>query len=575
MKRAQRTESNVESVKVKSSEELFYKYLEESLQGCVIKKVAPFTNLYFDLLYIEENKVALFKFMDTNEDTFSILADEIMEVMQEEEALLQKYAQESFGLHIPYYFVMPYISLSEHQKESSIIIDKAQFEDLINRDCNLTQYLSDVGDKSDEVLLTLAKEYFVFTKHSFVGDKVLDLDYRQNRIKATLLEKEQRDRVNELNYGTTLLEGSTGTGKTTLMLAKLIKLARTYPKDNFLYITFDKQLSNAINRFISYFHKDVHNIKVINFHQFVLMLGKRFSLKLNKSSKQSFNKEFEKVFEKVAKIYEGKRYFKGIFVDESENFNVEEMLFLRNIAHPTKYFLYLSYDEAKRMAPFGEKALANTLDYDERVVLRTNYRSSEKVGYFNLDFQNDINAFSALELDRMDNYFQSFSTVSSLKGNAQVIEYPDTPQMLEELVSLVKRYLDEGYLPSDICIIYPYNEKVVRANRAVYSKHLIKKVMDDHSIVVTFADDESGNLQNSTGITLSNIYNCTNLEWKVVILCQLDTLYNCYTTLKNKEVQKMLNIIYTASGRAIQDLYIMIRKDEHRPGIIDLLSQKI
>lgn len=574
MRIVQDINSNVESIKTKNAEKLFYKYLKKSLTGVLIPKIAPFANLYFDLLYIEDGKAALFKFMDTNEETFSILSDEILEVMHEESEAVKKELSKNLKDSIPYYFVMPYIDLREYQKSGEFVIDKVQFENLINGDSSLKEYLSKEVQKEDEILLALAKEYFVFQKDSSVGDKVIDVNYRKTNIKATLLESEQVAIVNDLNYGTTLLQGSTGTGKSSLMLAKLIKLARTYPKDNFLYITFDKQLSNAINRFIEYFHKDIINIKIINFHQFVLLLGKKFNLKLNKQSKQSFNKEFEKVFEKIAQIYRGKRYFKGIFVDEAENFSYEEIKFLKDISYASKSFLYISYDEPKRMTPLSDKETSNEYPYDELILLGKNYRSSQAVGYFNLGFQNDINAFSALELERVGDYFRAFSTMSKKDGYTEVIEYQDTPQMLDTLVSIVKKYIEKGYHYSDICIIYPYNEKFVRGNKAVYSKHLIKKVLDDNEIIVSFADDESSNLLNSTGVTLSNIYNCTNLEWKVVILCQLDTLYNNYTTMKNKEVQKMLNIIYTASGRATEDLYILIRRDENRPGVIDLLSQK-
>lgn len=55
----------------------------------------------------------------------------------------------------------------------------------------------------------------------------------------------QIENINSFRYGSMMMSSS-GTGKTRAMIAKLIKIARLYPKDDFAYITFDKQLSNDI-----------------------------------------------------------------------------------------------------------------------------------------------------------------------------------------------------------------------------------------------------------------------------------------------------------------------------------------
>lgn len=577
MKIATKVNSNIESVKTKDSEKLFYEHLEKYMTGIGIPKIVPIKGIYFDLLYVENGNAALFKFMDTSEDTFSILSEEIIEVIEEELAIVDEFIKEKFeGLSLNYHFVMPFIEFESYNLSKEYVIDKSKMESLMNEEIPLSDLLSDTKGMDEELLFQLGKEYFVLQKESALGELVINKKYRNEDIKATLMEVEQIQGVNSLRYGTTLFEGATGTGKTSMMIAKLIKLARIYQNDNFLYVTFDKQLSNEINNMIKYYHKDINNIKVINFHQFVLILGRKYNLKLNNKSKQSFNKEFEKVFEKIAKIYKGKRYFKGVFVDEGENFNTSEIQFLRDISYSMKNILYIAYDEAKRMSPFDEhKEDASHFPKDNLLVAKGNYRMSQEVGYFNLDFQNDVNTFSVLELNRHSEYFKSFNVNNPKKGFAQVLEHEDTPQMLSRVIQIIKDSVGSGYDYSDICIIYPFNEKVVKNNKSVYSKHLLKKVLDENNILVNFADDESSYLQKPIGVTLSNIYNCTNLEWKVVILCQLDTLYNTFTKPKTKDIQKMLNIIYTATGRTNENLYVLIRKDDHRPGIIDLLSQKI
>ncbi len=564
--------SNIEAIKEKRSEKLFMDLMKDR-KGLCISKIAPFNGQYFDLLYIENVSAALFKFMDTNDETFSILAQEIVEVIEEEYASARELISDKLDdLQINYYFVMPFVSLADYGLSSGVILDK----DSINKlnDINFSDLLSDINGMRNRVLYRLSKEYFVFQKESSIGEFSIEIDYGKNKIKASLMEEDQMEHINNFYYGTTLLEGATGTGKTSVMLAKIIKIARIYPKEKFLYITFDKQLSIEIGNLLRFYHSDISNIRVINFHQFVLQLGKKYNLKLNKQSKQSFNKEFEKVFEKISKIYKGKRYYKGIFVDESENFSTEEIHFLRDISYLTKNILYLSFDEAKQMTPIRAKERnANQYPWDQYIRLMQNYRASKEIGRFNLDFQNDLNAFSALEIDRLGDYFLPFITEKTEIGNAKVLEYENTDAMIQMLLDQLNALVQKGYKESDICIIYPFNEKGI-GNKSVNSKQILKDALSEHGFKTHFADDEASNLSASDGICLSNIYNSTNLEWKVVLVCQLDLLYPNYETMTEKETQKMLNIIYTASGRACEELYLLINQNENRPGIIDLLSQK-
>lgn len=566
--------SNIEAVKTKSAEKLFYKYLADKLEGIGIAKIAPFNGQYFDLLYVEGDRAALFKFVDTNEDTFSILSEEIIEVIEEEHIAAKSLLERRLdGKSIPYYFVMPYIELEKEVRAKGIIIDKLRFEELINEELPFEELLSSAVLGRDELLFRLAGEYFIFRPQIDHGEVVIDLGNDKERSQAVLMEPSQMEAVNSLHYGTTFLQGSTGTGKTSVLFAKMIKLARVYAKDKFMYITFSKQLSNEIKELIKRHYPDVENVKVMNFHQFILLLGKKYNLKLNKQSKQNFAKEFQKVFDKVAKIYSGKRFFKGVFVDESENFSADEICFLREISYQRKNILYLSYDEAKRMAPPSDQEDAQSYPCDDRLELVDNYRASRSVARFNLDFQNDINAFSALELERMTNYFRGFSEKKDAQGKAQVIEYESDREMMEKMLHLIRGNIEKGYELSDICVIYPFNERTL--GTPIRAKLELKNFLEQQDLKITFAEDESSNFKKPKALMLSNIYNCTNLEFKVVILCYLDMLYGEPQKQRIKDVQKMLNIIYTASGRAKDELYVMIKKDEHRPGVIDLLSQKI
>ena len=57
-----------------------------------------------------------------------------------------------------------------------------------------------------------------------------------------MLEARQIENVVSIKYGNTLFKGGSGTGKTTIMLSRAIKLARIYPHHKFLILTNTKQL---------------------------------------------------------------------------------------------------------------------------------------------------------------------------------------------------------------------------------------------------------------------------------------------------------------------------------------------
>lgn len=569
---SKQVESNVESIKEKNSEKDFYKYLEDKLPGIGITKIVPFQGIYIDLMYLDENKIGLYKFMDTTEDTFSIFSDEILEIMEEEYNQVKKQLNQD----IPYYFVMPYVNLEKKNLSKSFIIDNHKFEEIINDEVSFTNFISEELEQNiSKIVFELAKEYFIIKREIEELEKgefsLEGIEFRSKTLMGTLMEDTQVESVNNFKYGSTLLLGSTGTGKTSIMLSKSIKIARLYPKENFLYITFDKQLGGELTKHIKNFFPDITNLKIINFHQFVLLLGKKYSLRLNNKSKQSFNKEFYKVFAKVAKIYQGKRYYKGIFVDEAENFTKEEIEFLRNISFQTKNFLCVSYDRAKRLSEI-ENVSSYDYEYDNILTLDNNFRNSKAISMFNMEFQNKLEEFSALEIGEIGDYFIPYGLGNQEKGEVNLFEGVSSKEIMDQIVNKIKELESEGYKTSEMCIIYPFNIKVLKGQKHIYSKHLVKTHLEENEILYSIADDETSNRYQAQGVTLTNIYNVNNLEYKIIFFCQLEVLFAGLNIENKEEAQKITNILYTAMGRATEKLFIYLKEDDNRPGILDLLK---
>ncbi|MCG4723117.1 hypothetical protein L0M81_14370, partial [Alistipes putredinis] len=68
--------------------------------------------------------------------------------------------------------------------------------------------------------------------------------------------------------------GASGCGKTTILLARAIKLARIYPHHKFVIFTYTKQLRNELKERLDILYKDNNNIEIHTFTSFLFKLAK-------------------------------------------------------------------------------------------------------------------------------------------------------------------------------------------------------------------------------------------------------------------------------------------------------------
>ncbi|MCE0707054.1 DNA helicase, partial [Clostridioides difficile] len=69
--------SQLDALKLKEFEKIFYENINEDVK--VVPKVTPFKGINTDLLYVKDGRVLFIKFMDTTEDIFFILEEELLE----------------------------------------------------------------------------------------------------------------------------------------------------------------------------------------------------------------------------------------------------------------------------------------------------------------------------------------------------------------------------------------------------------------------------------------------------------------------------------------------------------------
>ena len=77
-----------------------------------------------------------------------------------------------------------------------------------------------------------------------------------------MLDKNELKYSLSINYGNNLFEGGSGTGKTTIMLSRAIKLARVYPQHRFIVFVSSKKLCNQLKEELEILYKDNNNLEI-------------------------------------------------------------------------------------------------------------------------------------------------------------------------------------------------------------------------------------------------------------------------------------------------------------------------
>lgn len=565
--------SNVGSLKMKAGENDFYHYMRSSLNGYGILKVVPERSMFADLIYFEKNMVGVFRFMDTNAEIFSILKDEIIEIMHEESKRWNQFAKKH-DVKIKYTYMMPYLNLEDfgESKLKSNIVDAVIFEKLINKEIDISEFLTENdADKLDALRYFISKEYYIVKKKTDRRNSRTDIkDYYfekdDTEYRAMFMESSEIKNINSIKYGLSLITGSSGSGKTTILFSRAVKVAKMFPKDNFMLITFNKQPLYDFYKLLELKAEKVDNLKIINFHKFVMNLASPYNIKINVGGK-SFENDFKRVFNQVEAIYKKKKLARGIFLDEAENFSDAEIAFLLNLVPKRKSFFQVSQDKAKEIKN-SEKSLWNyvdALDFDDIRELRTNYRQSVNINLFMNYFTDNLRTVSEKSFNtELTDYIRHSFSKRRTAGLVSVINCKDIEDVADKVADKALAFHDEGCSYSDICVLYPFHKKRNR-NGIVFYQSIMKSALEKKNVPFILSGNNMSNLTNKIGVTLSNIFNINNLEFKILLFCGIESLNSGFNEKGEPEnIHEFLSsadIVYTALNRAIDDIYIFVRDD--------------
>ncbi len=579
--------SELDALKIKEVEKIFYNKNNPNIS--IIPKVTPFKGINTDLMYIEENKVLFIKFMDTSEDLFFLLEEELIEVMSEENDLLKiKMAKNYKDIIYNYIFIMPYVTLEDDYENDFVknnIIDKNKLQSIIDDNNYINKYLkesnNDIG--LNLFILDICPEYYVLNEKNNFNKNFKKISFYNEEYKysANILEENQIVDVISIKYGNTLFAGGSGTGKSTIMLSRAIKLARVYPHHKFLILTESKQVCNELREKCSLLYKNNNNLEIHTLHTFVLKLAKRFNLVLDYNMlKKDYDKTFNNLIKQAQNIIKTKNMFKGIFIDEGECFLSYNLNFIREFLYKTKYIFNIFTCNCSNISNNLNIFKYNLYDieFKEKVILNTNYRQTKELLEFVNNFSNNSNEYIlSLRESNINNKFYISKSLREGNKNVDIIKvsdlYEQISSVLWEIDYLVnKKGLDYG----DIGIIYPYNKKKLKNGKTIYFQYMLKKALEESEIPYIYAEDNLTNISKKIGVTISNIYTIKGLEYKAIIVCELEMLYNhkimdIHQDYQINDFVGDLNKVYSAINRASDYLSIITTFNENSSDIIKLL----
>lgn len=554
-------------------------------------KVTPFKGINTDLLYVKDGKILFIKFMDTTEDIFFILEEELLEVMNEEYELLKlKMGQKNRNISYNYVYIMPYVEVEEtYEFEEFVnnnIIDKNKLQDIMNKG-SLDEYLNDENDEINLnlFLLDVCSEYYIINDKLHLNEKFKKISFYNDDYKytATMMEEVQIKDVISIKYGNTLIEGGSGIGKTAIMLSRAIKLAKVYPHHKLIIFTHTKQLRNELRERIELLYKDNNNLEVHTFSSFIFKLAKKFNLIVDYNMlKNDYEKAFNNLVKQAQNIIKNKNMFKAIFIDEAESFLEYEIDFIREFLYKTKFIFNVcscnSLNISNRLNIF--KKLYNGIEFDDKIILSKNYRQAKEIVDFTNKFSNNSNSY--INELRPNTEFSTFFYTKALRGgnkSVDIIKVSDLDDQISSVIWEIEYLISKKGLDySEVAIVYPYNKKKLKSGKTIYFQYMLKKALEEAKIPYICAEDNLTNISKKVGTTIANIYAIKNLEYKAVIVCELEMLYNQTINDIEQDYQVNdfvgdLNKVYLAMSRATDYLSIVTTFNEEASDIIRLITE--
>lgn len=333
------------------------------------------------------------------------------------------------------------------------------------------------------------------------------------------LTNEQAQVMNALGMNSHLLiEGSAGTGKT--LLAMDFARKRAEKGDKVLYLTYNKNLSNNINRQLNF----DENLKVINIHA---LFGEYVPVdidKMNENASKYFGDILpEEFFEWINNLNDEeveKLKYDLIVMDEGQD--IIKPIYLYSL----DMLLRGGFEKGDWAIFYDEKQNIYNPEYSDGMEIIESYSAAKFKLFVNCRNTVQIGTYSAKESGvKIDEFLQENGE------EVQTISYTDINDFKQKIKEIIKRLRAEKVDTSEIAFLAPKK----------YSNSILSKIGFEVNELGNNYDSES-NLPK-----FATIQGFKGLDSKIVILVDVDNIHP----------ENFSKFIYIAGTRARTLLYVV------------------
>ncbi|MFR9071054.1 MAG: DNA helicase, partial [Paraclostridium sp.] len=330
-------------------------------------------------------------------------------------------------------------------------------------------------------------------------------------------------------------------------------------------------------------YKDNNNIEVHTFTSFLFKLAKIYNLVFDYNIlKNTPEKVYKSLVLQAKNTIKNRSMFKGIFIDEIESFESSQLDFMREFLYKSKFifngFECKGLNISSNLSIFKDSW--SNIKFDNIITLTKNYRQSNHLVEFVNNFDRNSNEYiKSIRSNVNDDIYYLSNPIRESNKAVDIIKVSDIEEQISSILWEIE-YLThkKGLNYSDIAVVYPFNKKRLKNGKTIYFQYMLKKDLEENDIPYVYGDDELTNISKKAGVTISNIYSIKNLEYKAIIFCELEMLYNHSINDITQDYQVNdfvgdLNKVYLAINRATDYLSIITTFNESASDIIKLLVE--
>lgn len=372
------------------------------------------------------------------------------------------------------------------------------------------------------------------------------------------LDTEQENFARRLPYGHYMVTGVPGSGKTVILIARALHIAKEHPDWNIQILTYNKSLSAKIESVLNSIAEDIEdnnffsdipieNINVVHFHKLAMNVS---NVRVPKPTPQDW---WDETLPSIA-LEKAKPIYDAILIDEYQDFRDTWIKVCINLCKKHTYInssnkqvsginLFLAGDRLQSI--YNSKVHNWSKDFGLNMsgrskLLKTSYRTGRENITLALKFlQNDKSL-----LDEVNKFYKDEED----KGlNFNVVENGSSVEFLEgsynSIVKAIKDLIRAGYKYNDILLIC-YSEKICNE---IYN--LLPDNVRNNTVFVKKASERDL----KTKLLTSTYHSSKGLESKAVILADVDKFIPRLD--KNRDILDR-KLVYVGMTRASEKLFI-------------------